>query len=137
MLFFTFALLSSFLCGAWGTSAPTRSPTTATPTRSPTSASPSISASPTYGLGSYDLTTGLPLNKYWMETGFVYMNNYQWKTVTTTVNTFVKPLVFISIPPVAGATNKDGYPTSARISSISTSAGKVTFTSKVCILNLC
>lgn len=51
----------------------------------------------------------------WMEIGFFYIYQNKWTRVEATYKNFTDPLVFLSLPNLAGETNFDGYPMSLRV----------------------
>jgi len=65
-----------------------------------------------------NLFTMKNLTKQWLEINFVNINSNSWTTATSSFNNFTDPLVFVSLPPVEGATHSDGYPTSIRLQNI-------------------
>lgn len=86
-----------------------------------------------------NLFTMRNVTKQWLEIGFMDINSGGWRTATTRFDNFTDPIVLISLPPVAGATSSDGYPSSIRLQNIQRIAGgyfsfdvKVYLTDDVC-----
>ena len=127
-------------------SSPTLSPSknpTFIPTASPTiipslfpSVSPSTSRSPTNRPTSkgavIDMSTGLslPNGKYWLEVGFVNINDQIWTSVASVGTTFTDAVIFTSLPDIGGSLYTQGVPTSTRIRNV-ISSGTVSFQLKV------
>jgi len=65
-----------------------------------------------------NLKTMQNLTKQWLEINFMTVSSGGWSSAVTQFDGFDDPLVFVSLPPVPGATHDDGYPTSLRLQNI-------------------
>ena len=57
----------------------------------------------------------IPAGVRWLEVGFFTITASGWTTVETTYRNFKDPVVFLSLPNLAGDTSNDGQPMSLRI----------------------
>lgn len=79
-----------------------------------------------------DKLTGLELTSPWLETGFLYVDDKEYITITTKSTNFnSNSVVFISLPYLGGDLYTEGLPVTARLKNIISSSGKLTFSVKV------
>lgn len=79
-----------------------------------------------------DKLTGLELTSPWLETGFTFVDDKEYITITTKSNSFnTNSVVFISLPYIGGDLHTQGLPIASRLKDISSTNGKVTFSVKV------
>jgi hypothetical protein len=62
-----------------------------------------------------NMLTQEPVQRYWMEMGFMRIDNLAWVSATTS-EAFEDPIVFASLPDIDGDTHEDGYPVTIRVS---------------------
>mmetsp|Transcript_14564 Transcript_14564/g.21951 ORF Transcript_14564/g.21951 Transcript_14564/m.21951 type:complete len:434 (-) Transcript_14564:179-1480(-) len=63
-----------------------------------------------------DLILHAPVNHTFLETGFISLDDKNWRTITTRNQEFIGDVVvFISLPNIAGETSNDGYPAATKL----------------------
>lgn len=81
-----------------------------------------------------NMLTRQPVQRYWMEMGFLRVDNLGWVSATTS-EAFEDPIVFASLPDIDGDTHEDGYPVTIRVNDRSENDdGTFSFSLRVCIL---
>ena len=81
-----------------------------------------------------NMLTQEPVQRYWMEMGFMRIDNLAWVSATTS-EAFEDPIVFASLPDIDGDTHEDGYPVTIRVSNTAENDdGTFSFSLKVCSL---
>lgn len=79
-----------------------------------------------------NLITNSSVEGYWLESGYVYLDDANWVSVSTTELNATEPIVFLSLPPVEGDSFDEGYPSAPRVRNIAVnSEGTVTFDAKI------
>lgn len=61
-----------------------------------------------------NMLTREPVQRYWMEMGFLRVDNLGWVSATTS-EAFDQPIIFASLPDIDGETHEDGYPVTIRV----------------------
>lgn len=82
-------------------------------------------------VSTINMYTNSPPATTWLEGGFTEISDSYWVHLTTKSNKFKDPIVFISLPEIAGETSSDGYPAIARICNVITTSGYVSFQVKI------
>lgn len=68
--------------------------------------------------GTFDMIRKRYIDDIWMEIGYTALDAVRWVRIETTFKNFTDPVVFLSLPDIAGETSNDGFPAIGRLQNV-------------------